>query len=62
VCLLRARIIQRALNLASAVATHLTVGGLAAQSINILFKYVDLPRGLGPEAFLTHSYKGASPL
>ncbi len=33
---LRARIIQRALDLASAVATHLTAGGLAAQSVNIL--------------------------
>ena len=33
---LRARIIQRALDLASAVATHLTAGGLAAQSVNML--------------------------
>jgi hypothetical protein len=35
---LRARIIQRALDLASAVATHLDAGGLAAQSVNILFQ------------------------
>ena len=26
------------------------------------FKYAFLPRGLGPEACLAHSYKGASPL
>src|ERR1700675_4808956 len=26
------------------------------------FKYASLPRGLGPEACLAHSYKGASPL
>ena len=31
-------IIKRALDLASAVATHLTVGGLAARSVNILFQ------------------------
>ncbi len=33
---LRARTIQRALDLASAVATHLTAGWLAARSVNIL--------------------------
>ena len=33
---LRARIIQRALDLASAVTTHLTAGGFAARSVNIL--------------------------
>ena len=37
-------------------------GGLAAQSVNILFKDAFLPRGLGPEACLTHSYKGPAPL
>ncbi len=41
---LRARIILRALDLASAVTTHLTAGGLAAQSVNILFKYASLLR------------------
>jgi hypothetical protein len=35
---LRARIIQRALDLASAVTTHLDAGGLAARSVNILFQ------------------------
>jgi hypothetical protein len=35
---LRARIMLRALDLASAVTTHLTAGGLAAQSVNILFQ------------------------
>jgi hypothetical protein len=34
---LRARIIQRALDFASEVTTRLTAGGLAAQSVNILF-------------------------
>ena len=38
-------------------------GGLAARSVNILFKEdASLPRGLGSEACLAHSYKGASPL
>jgi hypothetical protein len=45
-----------------AAATSLTAGGLAAQSVNILFKYASFHRRLGPEACLTHSYKGASPL
>jgi len=35
---LRAGIIQRALDLANAVTTHLTAGGLAARSVNILFQ------------------------
>jgi len=35
---LRARIIQRALDLASAVTTHLTASGFAAQSVNMLFQ------------------------
>jgi len=34
-----------ALDLASAVATRLTAGGLATQSVNILFKYASLLRG-----------------
>ena len=37
-------------------------GGLAARSVNILFKDASLPRGLGSGACLAHSYKGASPL
>ena len=37
-------------------------GGLAARSVNILFKDASLPRGLSPEACFAHSYKGASPL
>ena len=41
-----ARIIQRALDLASAVATHLTAGGLAAQSVNILFQVCFIPSRL----------------
>ncbi|MEK7351432.1 MAG: hypothetical protein AAB177_11210, partial [Nitrospirota bacterium] len=39
-------IIQRALDLASAVTTHLTAGGLAARSVNILFQ-VCLPPVVG---------------
>jgi len=37
-------------------------GGLAARSVNILFKDASLPRGLGSGTCLAHSYKGASPL
>jgi len=37
-------IIQRALDLASAVATHLTAGGLAARS-TYYFKYASIPHG-----------------
>jgi len=38
-------------------------GGLAVRSVNIYcVKFASLPRGLGPEACLAHSYKGASPL
>ena len=36
-------------------------GGLAARSVNILFKDASLPRGLSPEACFAHSYKGAQP-
>jgi hypothetical protein len=43
---LRARIIQRALDLASAVATHLDAGELAAQSVNILCQVCILPSRL----------------
>ena len=43
---LRAKIIQRAFDLASAVATHLTAGGLVAQSVTILFQVCLLPSRL----------------
>jgi hypothetical protein len=36
---LRARIIQRALDLASAVTTHLSVGGLAPRTFDVLHEY-----------------------
>ena len=42
--------------------TGVQAGGLATQSVNILFKDASLPRGLGSESCLAHSYKGASPL
>jgi hypothetical protein len=67
---LRATIMQKALDLASAVATHLDAVGTAsrqagspAQSVNILFQ-VCLPpvAGSALEPRLAHSYKGASPL
>jgi hypothetical protein len=38
-------------------------GGLAARSVNILFKDASLPRGLGSGTCLAHSYKeGPAPL
>ena len=40
----RAKNNRMALDLASAVATHLTAGGLVTQSVNILFKYASLLR------------------
>jgi hypothetical protein len=43
---LRAGIIQRALDLASAVTTYLTAGGLVAQSVTILFQVCLLPSRL----------------
>jgi len=48
---LRARILQRALGFASVVARHLTAGGLAAQSVNILFQ-VCFPPTEAPRARL----------
>jgi len=47
-----------------AVATSLhtdsrCAGGLAAQSVDILFKDASLSRGLGYNACLAHFYKGA---
>ena len=42
--------------------TGVQAGGLATQSVNILFKDASLPRGLSSEACFAHSYKGASPL
>src|SRR5712691_10729330 len=60
---------QRALDLARAVATHLdAVGTASGQAGSPLgrstycFKYTSFPRRLGSEACLAHSYKGASPL
>ena len=43
-------------------ATSLTAGGLAARSVNILFRVCSSPRGLGSGACLAHSYKGPAPL
>src|SRR3989442_15126836 len=66
---LRGMSVQRALDLASAVATHLdAVGTASGQAGSPLarstycFKYASFPRRLGSEACLAHSYKGASPL
>jgi len=58
----RARIIQRTLDLASAVATTWTRTGSPLRRSTYCFKDAFLPRGLGPEACLAHSYKGAGPL
>ena len=62
---LRARIIQRALDLASAVATHLEAGGFAAQSVNILLGTGALLPGDCPRSESgtgTAADDGASPL
>jgi hypothetical protein len=65
---LRAKIVQRALDLASAVATHLDAVDLASGQAGsplgrstYCVKYASLPRGLGSGACLAHSYKGAQP-
>ena len=58
-------IIQRALDLASAVATHLTAGGLAARSVNILLGTGALLPGDCPRSESgtgTAADDGASPL
>ena len=69
--MLLARIIHERFycNRGFAAATHLAAcftapqaGGLAARSVNILFKDASLPRGLGSGTCLAYSYKGASPL
>jgi hypothetical protein len=52
---LRAGIIQRAFDLESAVATHLTVSGLAAQSVSILSQVCRPPLGLHTSALLAVS-------
>jgi hypothetical protein len=44
--LLRAKIMSMALDLASAVTTRLTAGGLVAQSVTILFQVCLLPSRL----------------
>src|SRR4029077_404068 len=67
---LRATIMQRALDRPRKRGSDapgrgwpgVQAGGLAARSVNILFKDASLPRGLGSEACLAHFYKGASPL
>jgi len=41
--------------------TGVQAGGLATQSVNILFKDASLPPGLSSEACFAHSYKGAKP-
>jgi hypothetical protein len=60
---------QRALDLASAVATHLDAiepasrqAGSPLGRSTYCVTYASLPRGLGSGACLAHSYKGASPL
>jgi hypothetical protein len=43
--LLRAKIMSMALDLASAVTTHLSAGRLAAHSLDVLFKYASRAPG-----------------
>jgi hypothetical protein len=64
---LRATIMQMALDLASAVATHLDAVGTASRQAGsplgrstYCFKYASHPRGLSPEACFPRSYKGAA--
>ena len=48
---LRARMIQRALDLASAVATRLAAGGLVPQTFNVLHEHASGPPGSARRSF-----------